>query len=382
MPGSRKYKDELDWRKSLKKLLSFETGELKDLFKAGGCPPYTAGQIFKWVYSKFELSFGGMTDISKNTREYLKKEFIIADLVRKDSITDRKSETVKFLYETSDGDFIESVLIFADDSLSGESASRITLCISSQAGCPLACSFCATGKGGFRRNLDTSEIVSQVLLAENYLLDSSMPADDSKAGRKISNIVFMGMGEPLLNYENVMKSIIILNSASGYNLGSRHFTISTSGIIPQIKMLQNENLQIRLAVSIHSASQDKRASLMPVSKKYPLPLLMKALKEYQAATRRRITFEYVLIENINDSASDADALKELLSDLDCNLNLIAFNPVEGLPFARPQDKAVGIFMGLLSARKIPFVLRKSKGGEISAACGQLGASRACGQVRV
>jgi 23S rRNA (adenine2503-C2)-methyltransferase len=358
----------------LNKLLSFQPAELKDVLKSGGCPPYTSGQIFKWVYSKFELSFDGMTDISKTAREYLKKEFIIADLVRRDSVTDRMNETVKFLYETSDGDFIESVLIFADDTLSGETASRITLCVSSQAGCPLACAFCATGQSGYRRNLDSSEIISQVLLAEDYLLDSTMPSDNSKGLRKISNIVFMGMGEPLLNYENVINSIKILNYASGYNLGSRHFTISTSGIIPQVKMLQDEILQIRLAVSLHSAIQDKRAALMPVSKKYPLPLLIKSLKEYQEATRRRITMEYVLLENINDTAGDADALKELLSGLDCNLNLIAFNPVDGLPFTRPQDKALGAFMGLLAARKIPFVLRKSKGGEISAACGQLGAS--------
>jgi 23S rRNA (adenine2503-C2)-methyltransferase len=226
----------------------------------------------------------------------------------------------------------------------------------------------------FKRNLETSEIVSQVLLAEEYITKNRLPSGTGNTPRSISNIVFMGMGEPLLNYENVLKSINILNSPGGYNLGSRHFTISTAGIIPGIRKLESENQQIRLAVSLHCAQQDKRASMMPVAKKYPLADLMDALKEYQAATGRRITFEYVLLENINDSSLDASCLKDILSGLHFNLNLIAFNPAEGLPFSRPSEKSMEKFTELLAARGIPFVLRKSKGGEIRAACGQLGQS--------
>ncbi len=313
-----------------------------------------------------------MSDISKNIREELNNEFRIADLGLKDAISDRRSDTAKILFETSDGNFIESVLIFADDSFRGDQGSRITLCISSQAGCPLSCSFCATGRAVFKRNLDTSEIISQVLFAEEYILKISRQPGTS--GRNISNIVFMGMGEPLLNYENVIKSIDILNYSGGYNLGSRHFTISTAGIVPQINELKNEKHQVRLAVSLNSAIQDKRASLMPVSKKYPLPDLMKALRDYQDSTGRRITFEYVLLDTINDTDHDADALKDMLSGLHFNLNLIAFNPAEGLPFSRPSERSIVKFMELLTARRIPFVLRKSMGDEISAACGQLGQS--------
>lgn len=356
----------------MEKLLSFQPEELKSLFLAEGYQSYLAVQIYKWVYSKFILSFDRMSDVPKNIREKLKSGFIIANLSLRDALTDSQSNAIKFLFETSDGNFIESVLIYADDYLSGEDRSRITFCISSQIGCPLACSFCATGHAGFKRNLNISEIISQVLLAEEYLLKNSLQAGSRNTRRKISNIVFMGMGEPLLNYENVIKSISILNNSIGYNLGSRHFTISTSGIVPQIKKLQNEKFQVRLAVSLQSALQAKRASLMPISKKYPLSVLMKTLREYQSITKRRITFEYVLMENINDTETDAAALKDLLSGITFNLNLISFNPAEDLPYFRPSEKSIVKFMEFLSSRKIPFVLRKSKGTEIRAACGQLG----------
>ncbi len=321
-------------------------------------------QLYNWIYTKFVLSFDDMSDISKLVREELKSNYTASGLSVSDIVSGSGGESVKFLLSTRDGNFIESVLIYRDDIYSNDADSKITLCVSSQAGCPLGCAFCATARAGYKRNLDTGEIISQVLLAEKYISLHGV--------RKISNIVFMGMGEPLLNYDNVIKAVHILNFHNGYNLGSRHFTISTAGIIPGIMKLADEKSQIRLAVSLHTADQGKRASIMPVSVKYPLPLLIKALKHYQEKTGRRITFEYVLMEGLNDSAWEAGLLKEILRDFQYNLNIIPYNPSEGIPFKTPAINSIRAFTSNLKRFKIPYVLRKSKGSEISAACGQLG----------
>ncbi len=356
----------------MENLLSYTFAELKQKCLDNGYPAHAAYQLFNWIYRKFNFSFGDMSDISKKMRDDLKDKFQILNLTLIDALTDSSKETVKFLFETQDKNHIEAVLIFADDSYSEENDTRITLCVSSQAGCALGCGFCATGLLGFKRNLDAGEIISQVLFAEDYIERNGLYKNDKSASRKISNIVFMGMGEPLLNYDNTLKSIHILKFSGGYNLGSRHFTLSTAGIIPQIEALQNEKEQIRLAVSLHSADQNKRAALMPVSKKYPLAGLIKALKAYQEKSGRRITFEYVLIEKVNDSEEDAAGIKTLLSGLDYNLNVIAYNPLEELPYMPPSENTIRLFTQYLKKLQIPFVFRRSKGREIKAACGQLG----------
>jgi len=355
----------------LKGLLNFSFKELKQELSQEGFPVRIAYQIFNWVYRKFVYSFEDMSDISKEIRLKLSEKYKILELKIKDKISSSDNETVKFLFETEDGLYIETVIISAFDEDTSLDGSRLTLCVSSQVGCPLNCRFCATGKLGFKRNLSAGEIISQILLSELYIKEKILKIDKSK-GRKISNIVFMGMGEPLLNYEEVLKSVHILNFSGGYNLGSRHITISTAGIIPLIEKLSQEKEQLRLAVSLHSANQKTRETLMPISRENKLSLLVEALEEYQKKTLRRITFEYILIPELNDSEEEVLKLKELLEGLDYNLNIIAYNPVEGFSWKVPEKEDIENFTGLLKKHRIPYVFRKSKGSDIKAGCGQLG----------
>ncbi len=359
----------------MENILNFTIDELKNRFVEENLQAYRAAQIFGWIYKKFCFNFNSMSDLSKNLRTELDNRYEIIDLKLADFIDSEKSETVKFLFETTDGNFIEAVMILAEDENTEAGDSRMTLCVSSQAGCSLGCRFCATGLLGFKRNLLTSEIVSEILLVEKFVMEQKTKGKiiaNNKPDRAISNIVFMGMGEPLLNYENVLKAISILNNPAGYNLGSRHFTLSTAGIISQIERLKNEKLQIRLAISLHSADQKKRETLMPVAKTNPLAGLFKAIKEYQKTSERRVTFEYVLIEGVNDKEEDVIELKKSLGGFDYNLNVIGYNEIEELPFIPPDNKTIEKFLTLLMKHGIPYVFRRSKGSEIKAGCGQLG----------
>lgn len=363
----------------MENLLQYNPDELKSVFLSSGEPAYRSIQLFNWVYKKFVFDFSEMSDMPKARRPFLSDNFQILNLKLIEYQISAEEDTVKFLFQTLDNKYIESVLILAGDD-PGSSAqnlpdTRFTLCVSSQTGCPLGCKFCATGLLGAGRNLEIGEIISQVLLAEKYIFEhlyTDRNINHSQISRNISNIVFMGMGEPLLNYENVLKSIAILNSANGYNLGSRHFTLSTAGLIPEILRLKDEKTQIRLALSLHASVQSKREQLMPIAKKNSLEALIPALRSYQNTADRRITIEYIMLKGINMNPEDAAELKKLLSGLDYHINLIAYNPAEALPFQSPSAAEIQAFIENLKKLGISYVLRASKGSGIQAGCGQLG----------
>ena len=352
----------------MKNILDLTFKELKTEFVNNGIPASRTYSIVKWIYQKSVFDFNHMTDMSKAMRADFAEKYKILTLREKERQSDKNEETIKFLFETEDGHFIESVLILA-----GDEEERRTVCVSSQIGCALGCAFCATGKLGFTRNLKASEIISQVLWIDRFAKER---LGLSKNERAITNIVYMGMGEPMENYEEVKKSIHILNFSSGFNLGKRHFTISTAGIVPEIKAMSEDMNQVRLAVSLNSTMQDKRYMLMPITGKYSVKDLIQSVRDYQAKTNRRVTFEYILIPGINDDENDVINMKRALYKIKYNLNLIPFNPNDEIPFDKPSAKQLASFRALLKKHGIPFVERYSKGQEIAAACGQLGVKHA------
>ncbi len=355
-------------------ITDFTFEEVKNNFKEKNIPLCRAYQIFNWIYRKFNFNPFEMTDISKEERTFLDESFGILSLKYVNHIWSIEEEAVKFIFKTMDDNLVETVLIISPKSNS-ENEGRLSLCVSSQVGCPLKCEFCATGQAGFRRNLFPSEIISQILLVENFLKESKelkFPVIGENSLRRIGNIVFMGMGEPLLNLDNVFKAIRILTFSGGYNIGSRHITLSTGGIIDGIEEMKNKNSNVRLAVSLHSPFQEIREKLMPVAKNNTLKSLIASLISYQKVTGRRITFEYLLLEGINDGEKDVVALKELLKDLNYNINLISYNPIKGKNFRAISGKEVRRFVFLLEKYSIPYVIRTSKGKKINAGCGQLG----------
>lgn len=296
------------------------------------------------------LSFEGMTDIPKGDREKLNKLFFINSLVLDKEVHSREKGTSKSVFLTADGLMIEAVLI--------KQSSRTTVCVSSQAGCPLKCVFCATGKSGFKRDLSTGEILSQVL---HYI----------SAGVEISNIVFMGMGEPLLNYRSVISAVRALNSPEGMNFGIRRITISTCGLPAEIRKIAGEGLELNLSVSLNAPNDRVRGELMPINRKYPLKELIKAIKYYIQKTNRRVTFEYVMLNGVNDTIKDATELEILLEGLLCHVNLIPYNPIGGVRYRSSSKERMGLFARLLARSGVNATIRKSKGSDISAACGQL-----------
>jgi 23S rRNA (adenine2503-C2)-methyltransferase len=267
----------------------------------------------------------------------------------------------KKLFRLADGELIETVLMRYD--AREESRGRRTVCISTQAGCALGCTFCATGQQGFRRNLTSGEIASQVIY-----LDRQMGPNDS-----VTNVVFMGMGEPLANYENTMTAVEILNDQNGFKLGARHMTISTVGLVPQILKLADEPFQVNLAISLHAPTNRQRAETMPINKRYPIEQLIRACRTYIGKTNRRVSFEYVLMSGQNDHPSDAEVLAELLRDMLCHVNLIPVNPTEAR-YQRPDDGRIGKFRDILRAASVPVTVRFEKGTDIDAGCGQLRAT--------
>jgi len=322
---------------------------MEDLVSSLGEKPYRVHQIYEWVFQKEVSSIGEMTNLSKNLRNQLSELSYISRL----SIADKrvsKDGTEKYLLMLEDGNSIESVLIPDED--------RLTLCISTQVGCKLNCAFCLTGKGGFIRNLNHYEIIEQILSVRREKKD-------------IINIVLMGMGEPLDNYENVIKSIKTMISPHGLKIPAKRITLSTSGLIPEIKKLAKENLKINLAVSLNASDNETRDKIMPLSKKYPIEELLKTLKEYPLPPNRRITFEYVMIKRLNDSIEDAKKLSNILKGIKCKINLIPFNSYEGVDYEAPDYKNVEDFRNILISQHYTTIIRKSKGADISAACGQL-----------
>ena len=334
-------------------LKSLSLDELTDFVVNLKEKKFKARQLFKWIYNKGISDFEEMTDISKTLRSKLNEIAFIGEIKKVKSIKSEDQSTEKFLFELEDKEQIETVLIREKD--------RITLCVSTQVGCPLGCTFCATGKMGFKRNLNAGEIVDQIIQIKKCL----------KGDEKITHIVIMGMGEPLLNYENTLKVIKIIHSELGLGFAARKITLSTSGIIPRIYQLAEEGLKIKLAISLNASNDKIRNILMPMNKKYPIKELLKSAKFYAQKTDQRMTFEYVLIKDINDSKKDAFELAKSVQGIPCKINLISYNKVPGLPFEKPDEKKVIEFRDILYPRCPAVTIRKSKGEDIQAACGQL-----------
>lgn len=347
-------------------LLGTGLGEMEGILVNMGEPAYRGRQVYQWIYRKAVGSFKEMTDLPHTLRTCLEQRTSISlpSVIKERSSRDG---TRKFLLGLGDGQEIECVAIPQETGIS----SRYTLCISTQVGCPLACSFCATGRLGFRRNLQAGEIAGQVLTARRELnRDMETPDPD-----RIGNIVYMGMGEPLLNYNEVIKSVYILNESRGLNIGQRHITISTAGEVGGIERLAREKMQITLAVSLHACDDELRSRLMPINRKYPLAVLMKAVNNYIITSGRRVTFEYILLEGLNDRRQDAEKMADLVGTMLANINLIPYNGVEASPYRRPSAARVDKFCRWLAEKGLKVTVRQERGADIEAACGQLRAHR-------
>ena len=331
--------------------------ELADFLEKRGAPSYRAKQITDWIYKKRVASFDAMTDLPNELRAELKAEFDTpkTEVVR---VLGSKDTTQKFLFRLSDQNLIESVLIPASPALYSQPSDRRTICVSSQVGCAYGCKFCASGLDGWTRNLDAGEIVQQLIAIEE------------KSGEKIDNVVFMGMGEPLANLKNVLRAIRIINASWGLGIGARHITISTSGLAPQIRELANESTQFRLALSLHGATDEVRSKIMPVNRRYPLKVLLEAC-DYYVVKKRRMMFEYILIAGVNDTDEQARELAKIARRLSAKINLIPYNTVEGLDWSRPSRARQEKFQSILRKHGVVATLRREKGHDIAAACGQL-----------
>lgn len=332
--------------------LSFE--ELTQTVKDWKEPSYRTLQIWENVYTNLKDSPRDFSNIPIALREKLLAEFSFLGLTPIDQIQSSDGQTVKTLFELKDGQRIETVLM--------DYSRRHTLCISSQAGCAMNCSFCATGQMGFARNLTPGEIIEQVLYFARLL---------QVRGESVTNIVFMGMGEPFHNYDAVMQSIQTLNHEKGFQLGARRFTISTVGLIPGIKRFTEENSQVNLAISLHSSNDELRSSMMPVNNRYPIKDLIQACREYFDATKRRITFEWALIHKVNDSVEEAQNLAKLLEGIICHVNVIPLNPTQGFAGEKSEKDRVLAFKNTLESHGIPCTVRMRRGIDIQAGCGQL-----------
>jgi len=327
--------------------------ELESILDKLGEKKYKTKQIAKWIYNKGVSDFEQMTDLSKELRRKLAEIAYIDKLNLLKKQTSKIDQTEKFFFQLSDGKKIETVLMREKD--------RVTLCISTQVGCALNCIFCATGSMGFERNLTAGEIVDQIICAKKFLREDE----------RITNLVVMGMGEPLLNYENTLKAIRMIRSELGLSISAKRITLSTAGIVPQIYKLADEGLRMKLALSLNAPDDELRKKLMPITKKYPLSEVLEALKYYAEKTDTRITFEYVLIKDINDSKEHALELAKLVRGIPCKINLIPYNPVKNCPFEKPDEETLQKFRDILYPRAPAVTLRKSKGEDIQAACGQL-----------
>ena len=332
--------------------------ELQEQLGDLGEPSYRAGQITDWLYKKHVNAIDQMSDLPRPLRTRLMEIFSFnrTDLVR---VLGARDSTRKFLFRLADGRLIESVLIPASPALYGARSDRQTICVSTQVGCAYGCKFCASGLEGFSRNLSANEIVDQIIAVE------------CEAAKKIDNVVFMGMGEPLANFENLLRAIRIINAPWGLAIGARHITVSTSGLAPQIRKLAEEPLQIRLAVSLHGATDEVRNQIMPINRRYNVETLLSACDYYTRHKKQRLTFEYVLIADVNDTDQQGRLLSRHARRLSAKVNLIPYNSVSGLPWTRPSEKRQEKFLSILQAEGIPATLRREKGHDIDAACGQL-----------
>ena len=331
-------------------LKDFEFDELKEYLKSVGEPAFRAGQIFEWLHKGVE-SYDEMTNISKSTRQKLSENTYVSTLKIREKYVSKLDGTVKYLFELPDGNCIESVVMRYHHGL--------TICISSQIGCRMGCRFCASTIGGLYRNLTAGEILNQVTFAQKDM------------GERISNIVMMGIGEPLDNYDNVIKFLHNVNHEKGLNIGYRHITVSSCGIAPQIKRLADECLPITLTISLHAPNNEIRNGIMPVNHKFEINELIEACHEYVRKTGRRLSFEYSLIHNVNDSTDNANELAALVKPLKAHVNLIPVNKVEERDFKKGSDKEIRAFQKRLEDLGINATVRRELGSDISASCGQL-----------
>ena len=334
----------------MKNIKDYNLDSLKDEFINMGEKPFRAEQVFKWLYEEKVKEFDEMTNLSLALREKLKENYTMCNfnILKKQESSDG---TKKYLFDILDGNAIETVLMSYHHGYS--------LCVSSQVGCKMGCKFCASTGIQFARNLTSGEIVEQILAVEQ---DNNI---------RISNIVFMGIGEPLDNYDNVVNAIRIINNQKGINIGARHISISTSGLVPKIYKLAEENIQCTLSISLHATTNEKRSSMMPVNKLYPIEELLKACKDYINKTNRRISFEYALAKDNNDNLEDAKRLVHLLKGMICHVNLIPINKIENGAYTKSSNENIMKFRDYLNDHGIVATIRRELGSDIDAACGQL-----------
>ena len=337
-----------------KNLKSYTYNELEALVRNElGEPSFRAKQIFEWLYRGVD-SFDEMSNLSKSLRERLDAAYIAGNLKIEQKFVSRIDETRRYLLKLEDGNYIESVLM--------KYHHGYTICVSSQVGCAMGCRFCASTRNGKARNLSAGEIIGQVMTVQKDV------------GERISNIVMMGIGEPLDNYNEVLKFLEIVNHPSGLNIGHRHITLSTCGLVPKIKDLADRQLQITLSVSLHAADDETRSEIMPVNRRYSISQLMEACRYYIKKTNRRISFEYTLISGVNDNSAEAEKLLKLLHGMLCHVNLIPVNPVKETGFKQGSRAKIEEFQRILESGGISATIRREMGADISAACGQLRAS--------
>ncbi|WP_102262153.1 23S rRNA (adenine(2503)-C(2))-methyltransferase RlmN [Mesobacillus jeotgali] len=336
-----------------KSIYSLQLEELKDWLKEQGEKPFRAEQIYDWLYKKRAVSFEDMSNLSKALRDKLEEHFVLTTL---DTIIQQTSSdgTIKFLFEMHDGKSIETVLMRHEYGNS--------VCVTTQVGCRIGCTFCASTLGGLKRNLEAGEIVAQVVKVQQAL---------DETDERVSSIVIMGIGEPFDNYDHMLSFLKIMNHEKGMNIGARHITVSTSGIIPKIYQFADENMQINFAISLHAPNNELRSRLMPINRAYKLPDLMDAVRYYVNKTGRRISFEYGLFGGVNDQVEHAEELAQLVKGLKCHINLIPVNYVPERDYVRTPKSQIFKFERALRDRGVNVTIRREQGHDIEAACGQL-----------
>ncbi len=332
-------------------IMSLNFSELQEKFSKMNLPKFRATQVYDWLHKKGASSFSEMTNISKNLIQELNDNFVIFSCTIEKKLVSRYDNTVKYLFALPDGEYLECVVM---DYKYGH-----TICVSTQVGCKMGCAFCASGIGGFKRQLTPSEILSQIYTAQKDL------------GIRISRIVLMGMGEPLDNFDNVMKFLELVSDENGLNIGMRHISLSTSGIVPKIYELANSKPQLTLSVSLHAPNNEIRDKIMPVNKSWNVEELLKACKDYADKTSRRISFEYAMMKGVNDSKENAKELSERLKGILCHVNLIPANEVPEKGHERSDDNCIHIFKDILEKNGLTVTIRRTLGSDINASCGQL-----------
>jgi 23S rRNA (adenine2503-C2)-methyltransferase len=345
------------WWAARAKEARFESADA--LVQAFGLPRYRLAQIYRAATKELAPSFDAMSVVPAKLREQLHAGMKLSSLVLVHEATSHDKQTTKLLFALGDGKEVEAVLM-------RHRGGRTTACISSQAGCALRCDFCATGQGGFFRNLTALEILDQAI---------EVARRARAQGRTLTNIVFMGMGEPFLNYDSVMDAVAMLNDAAGFNLGARHMTVSTAGVVTGIERFTKQGIQVNLAISLHAADDALRTKLMPINKKWPIADLMAATRAYVMQTRRKVFYEYIMLAGVNDSPDDARQLADLLGGPLHHVNLIPYNATDA-PYGRSSPAAMRRFQEILRERGVPSTLRHTMGDDIAAACGQLRVDRA------